>query len=149
MASSAFADGARLITLERHAELGTFYVHVAVAGQSLGAYLVDTGASYMTLTQEHLATLRSAGEASYLRDLEGRTADGRSMVVPLYRLTAITVDQGCVIRDVEAAVLPGSKRGLLGLSVLSKAAPFVFSMNPPSLELSNCSELIGETLPSN
>ena len=89
------------------------------------------------------------GEASYLRDLEGRTADGRSMIVPLYRLQAITVDRGCVIRDVEAAVLPGSSRGLLGLSVLSKAAPFVFSMNPPSLEFSNCAELVQEPPPAN
>src|SRR4030095_7640270 len=136
--TSALADGARLIPLERHAELGTFYVRVAVADLNLGAYLVDTGASYMTLTPENLTVLQDAGGVSYLRDLEGMTADGRSMRVPLYHLTEIRVDEGCIIRDVEAAVLPGSSRGLLGLSVLAKAAPFVFSTNPPSLSLSKC-----------
>jgi predicted aspartyl protease len=136
------AEGSTLMPLERHAELGTFYVKVAVADLSLGAYLVDTGASYMTLTPESLIALQGTrGGISYLRDLEGLTADGRSMRVPLYHLTEITVNEGCVIRDVEAAVLPGSSRGLLGLSVLAKAAPFVFSTNPPSLSLSNCGSL--------
>jgi predicted aspartyl protease len=147
----AHAEGSTLIPLERHAELGTFYVKVAVADTSLGAYLVDTGASYMTLTPESLTALQSNGGAddiSYLRDLEGLTADGRSMRVPLYHLTEITVNEGCVIRDVEAAVLPGSSRGLLGLSVLAKAAPFVFSTNPPSISLSNCAELAPPPVPA-
>jgi predicted aspartyl protease len=139
-AINANAGGATLIPLERHADLGTFYVKVAVAELSLGAYLVDTGASYMTLTPENLSALQGAGNISYLRDLEGLTADGRSMRVPLYHLSEIVVNEGCVIRDVEAAVLPGSSRGLLGLSVLAKAAPFVFSTNPPTLSLSNCVE---------
>jgi hypothetical protein len=39
---------------------------------------------------------------------------------------------------VEAAVFPGKTRQILGLSALKKAAPFIFSMDPPNLVLSNC-----------
>jgi hypothetical protein len=42
-----------------------------------------------------------------------------------------------VLRDVETAVFD-TKRQILGLSVLNRAAPFIFSVDPPELVLSNC-----------
>ena len=40
--------------------------------------------------------------------------------------------------EVEAAVFAGTTRQILGLSGLRKVAPFVVSVDPPSLVLSNC-----------
>jgi predicted aspartyl protease len=121
-----------------HQELGTFYVQVAVAGALPEAYLVDTGAGFMTITDETLNRSRLAGTATYMRELSGQLADGTVLQVPVYRLDEIIVGEHCSLRDVEAAVLPGASRGLLGLSALRKAAPFEFSTTPPSLRLSNC-----------
>jgi hypothetical protein len=138
LACPCLAAAPMAVPLERNAELSTFYVHVDAGRQSLGSYLVDTGASHMTISRSNVDVLIDAGMAAFVRDVEGTTADGRTIHVPLYRLSEITLDGGCIIRDVEAAVLPGTSRELLGLSVLAKAAPFVFSMNPPQLELNNC-----------
>jgi hypothetical protein len=37
-------------------------------------------------------------------------------------------------------VFPARTRQILGLSALNKAAPFTFSVDPPSLVLSNCAQ---------
>jgi hypothetical protein len=48
------------------------------------------------------------------------------------------VGKECRVTDIEVAVFPGSTRQILGLSTLRKASPFLFSMDPPRLHLSNC-----------
>ena len=44
----------------------------------------------------------------------------------------------CPLEDIEVAVFPGNTRQILGLSTLRQASPFIFSMDPPQLVLSNC-----------
>jgi len=145
LGSAAAAD--TLVPLEPREELATFYIEVGVAGAGPESYLVDTGAGYMTITDATLARSRAAGTATYVRELEGRLADGRVLQVPVYRITEIMVGERCRLRDVEVAVLPGASRGLLGLSALRKASPFEFSVEPPTLRLSNCElEVIGGML---
>ena len=61
--------------------------------------------------------------------------------IPVYRLSKLTLGNDCTLRNVEAAVLPQKTRLILGLSALEKTAPFVFSVDPPSLALSNCVSL--------
>jgi len=39
---------------------------------------------------------------------------------------------------VEAVVLPSTKRRIVGLNVLNRSAPVIFSVNPPELVLSPC-----------
>jgi hypothetical protein len=39
---------------------------------------------------------------------------------------------------VEAVVFPSTSRQILGLNVLNRSAPFIFSVNPPELVLSHC-----------
>lgn len=136
--SAALAAAGVLVPILPHEQMGTFYIEVAVAGAPRQDYLVDTGAGFMTITDETLQQSRRAGTATYMRELEGMLADGSVLQVPLYRLDEITVGERCRLRDVEAAVLPGATRGLLGLSALRKAAPFEFSTSPPVLRLSNC-----------
>ena len=65
-------------------------------------------------------------------------ADGSETVVPVYRLASLKLGDGCIIRDVEAAVMPGTTTNILGLSALKKAAPFTLSLTPPALALTNC-----------
>lgn len=123
----------------------TFYVSGRVAGMEPTEFMVDTGSSYMTINQDTLNQLRTAGQADYLRDLIGVLANGDEVVRPVYRIPRIVLGQSCEMHDVEAVVFPGNTRQLLGLNVLRKGAPFMFTVDPPQLQLSNCSQLPNRT----
>ncbi len=116
----------------------TYYVDVHVEGFGNLDYLVDTGAGYMTINEDTLAVLQAKDGATYVKRLQGILADGRTLIVPVYRIGSINIGGACMIHDVEVAVFPGSSRSLLGLSALGKTAPFMFSMEPPELQMSNC-----------
>lgn len=116
----------------------TFYVDVHLVGAGLQPFLVDTGSSYTTISEKTLNELRDSGQAEYIRDLEGVLADGSKHIVPLYSIKSLTIGEICVLSDVRAAVFPGDTRNILGLSALRSTSPFVFSVDPPSLTLSNC-----------
>ena len=118
-----------------------FYVKVHIEGIGSRDFLVDTGAGYMTIDEESLAVLKTKNLATYVRELEGILADGTRLSVPVYRLTRINIGDACIIRDVDVAVFPGTPRGLLGLSALRRTAPFLFSLEPPVLRLSNCTAI--------
>ncbi len=124
----------------------SYYVPGHIEGAGEIDFMVDTGSSYMTINEETLAALKKEGKARYLRKLRGRLANGSELVVPVYAVNAVRIGSGCFFRNVEAAVFPGRTRHILGLSALSKAAPFVFSMDPPSLVLSHCTEGPGQEL---
>lgn len=119
--------------------LATYYVQGEIAGFGAVELMVDTGAGYMTINQQILSTLQAAGQAEYVKDLTGVLADGSRIGISVYRIEEITVGKQCKLRDVEAALFPSQARMLLGLSALQKAAPFVFSTDPPRLLLSKCS----------
>lgn len=133
-----------MVPLKPRSDLDTFYVSIGVAGTQPEDYLVDTGAGYMTITSETLERLQQSGGAVWVGELDGRLADGTTLRVPVYRLSEITIGQSCRIHNVDAAVLPGAKRGLFGLSALRKASPFQFSIDPPTLTLSNCQDIVRE-----
>lgn len=116
----------------------TYYVDGEIHGLGRVDFMVDTGSGFMTINEETLAALRRSGDAVYVRDLSGILADGTTKRVPVYRLTQISIGPACTLRDVEAAVFPGKTRQILGLSALRQAAPFIFSLDPPKLVLSNC-----------
>ncbi|NIR29527.1 MAG: clan AA aspartic protease [Gammaproteobacteria bacterium] len=119
-------------------ETATYYVQGAIGGYGDVELMVDTGAGYTTINEETLAVLLEAGEAVYVKKLTGVLADGSRKTLPVYRLRRLVLGNQCVLRDVEAAVLPRRTRLILGLSALEKAAPFVFSTRPPRLSLTNC-----------
>lgn len=119
--------------------LATYYVQGEISGFGAVELMVDTGAGYMTINQQILSTLQAAGQAEYVKDLTGVLADGSRIGISVYRIEQIKVGEQCVLRDVEAALFPTQARMLLGLSALQKAAPFVFSTDPPRLVLSKCS----------
>lgn len=116
----------------------TFYVEGRIAGLGQVDLMVDTGSGYTTINEEMLAQLKSVGSVRYVKELRGRLANGSEIEVPVYAIEALSVG-GCWVKDVEAAVFPGSTRAILGLNVLQRTAPFIFSFEPPRLVLSNCS----------
>lgn len=116
----------------------TFYVSGWMAGIESTEFMVDTGSSYMTINQVTLARLQDHTQVDYLRDLTGILANGDEIVMPVYRIPKIVLGESCELIDIEAVVFPGNTRQILGLSVLRKAAPFMFSVDPPELQLSNC-----------
>ncbi len=116
----------------------TYYVPCTIEGYGSVDMLVDTGSAYTTINEETLAVLKKQGLATYIKALKAKLADGSYRVVPVYRIATLNVGDDCEIKDVEAAVLPGKTRSMLGLSALNKAGPFIFSIDPPRLSLSNC-----------
>ncbi|MDJ0806316.1 MAG: retropepsin-like aspartic protease [Gammaproteobacteria bacterium] len=116
----------------------TYYISGQVGEITPSDFMVDTGSSYMMINEITLAQLKQSGEARYRRELTGILANGDEMRVPIYTLPKVRIGENCVLEDVEAAVFPGDTRQILGLSALLKAAPFIFSTEPPKLQLSHC-----------
>lgn len=136
-AAFAGAPGFTPVALQRH-DAGTFYVDGAIAGYGDIRLLVDTGSSYLVLNETILEQLKVSGGARYTRNLEGMMADGTSRVIPLYSIDSLRLGENCWVHDVEAAVIPGSVRPILGMNILSRLAPFTFSADPPELGVAQC-----------
>jgi predicted aspartyl protease len=130
----------------------TYYVTTEIHGLGSVDLMVDTGSSYTTINEETLAVLLQQQRADYVSDLEGMLADGTRLMLPIYSIRSMNIGGQCPLRDIEVAVFPGNTRQILGLSTLRQASPFIFSMNPPELVLSNCigtiDERAGVSIPS-
>ena len=137
MLGPCMADGEPIPLFEKSG--ATLYLAGHIEGYGDTEFLLDTGASYMTVNAELLKTLERGGHAEYLRRLAGTFADGRRRAIPIYRISGIMIGD-CHLRDVEAAVLPGGVRNILGLSALRRTSAFTLTMNPPELSLTGCEE---------
>jgi predicted aspartyl protease len=137
-----FGEPFKIIPMNQK-RLATYYVQASMLGSGNVEFMVDTGAGYTTINEHTLATLVEADNATYVGELTGVMADGSQQRLPVYRIKQLVLGDDCVLDNVEAAVFPRNTRMLLGLSALEKAAPFVFSTNPPSLSLSNCGTAAG------
>ena len=124
----------------RTTKAATLYVGGYLDGYGAVDMMVDTGSSYTTINEESLKVLRENGAVTYVKDLAGIMADGTRKVVPIYRISSMSIGDGCLLHNVEAAVFPGDTRYILGLSALKLAAPFAISLQPPTLALSNCTD---------
>ena len=116
----------------------TYYVEGRIGGLAPDEFMVDTGSSYTTINEHTLEQLLALEVANYVRDLTGVLANGDELLVPVYRVTNLRVGESCLLSDIEVAVFPGRTRQILGLSTLRLASPFLFSIEPPELRLSNC-----------
>lgn len=119
-------------------DTGTFYLNGAIEGYGELEMLVDTGSSYLVIGEPVLKQLKVAGRAQFSRRLKGTMADGRPQTVPLYRISSLRLGESCWVRDIEAAVIPGQTRAIVGMNVLSRLAPFTFSAEPADLLLHQC-----------
>jgi hypothetical protein len=123
----------------------TYYIAGKIGDMPETEFMVDTGSSYMTINEATLNELQASGSPRYLRDLQGTLANGDVLNVPVYKIANVRIGQECLLKEVDVAVFPGNTRQILGLSALSKTAPFIFSTQPPQLQLSNCHLTIAET----
>ena len=126
----------------RATKAATFYVGGYLDGYGAVDMMVDTGSSYTTINEAALGILRENDAVTYVKELTGIMADGTRKVVPIYRIASMSIGDGCLLHNVEAAVFPGHTRNILGLSALKLAAPFAFSLEPPTLMLSNCASSV-------
>lgn len=138
--TSPNAIGAEFDTsVEMRAKVGaTLYVSGRIAGFGTVQWMVDTGSGYMTINEDMLAALQENGRVRFVKRMRGRLANGSELDVPVYSLDALSIGDACWLRNVEVAVFPGSTRPILGLNALQRAAPFIFSFEPPRLVLSHC-----------
>ncbi|MES9969288.1 MAG: retropepsin-like aspartic protease [Candidatus Thiodiazotropha sp.] len=116
----------------------TYYIAGKIGNMPETEFMVDTGSSYMTINEATLSELQAIGSPRYIRDLKGVLANGDVLSVPVYTITNVRIGEECLLDEVDVAVFPGKTRQILGLSALSKTAPFIFSTQPPQLQLSNC-----------
>lgn len=122
----------------------TLYVDVALPRVGISRFLLDTGAGYSVITTAMLEELLRHGLAVFERNLVGILADESRQVVPLYRVSSLRIGASCVVRDVQVAVFEGVRRGVVGLNVLRRTAPFTISVEPLVLELSRCEGVSAE-----
>jgi predicted aspartyl protease len=126
------------VTVPMHDKgLATYYVHAQIADLEASELMVDTGSGYLTINEQTLKALQERGQAQYVKNLRAILANGTDLVIPVYAISELRLG-ACTLRNVEAAVFPARTRQLLGLSALNKAAPFIFSIDPPKLVLSHC-----------
>lgn len=137
LSNAAAAAELQPVSMRAHSA-GTFYIEGAIRGYGNLEFLVDTGSSFPVISADMLEVLQNNNAAEYVRELGGTMADGSRRVVPVYRLGEIRLGENCWLQDVEVAVFPAGSRPILGMSTLSRLAPFTFSANPPELGLSRC-----------
>ncbi len=102
-------------------------------------FLVDTGSSYVILTAATFKKIRQSETVEFLRDIRGAFADGRQLSVPVYRVSQLTLAQGCTLANVEVALVKGANRNILGMSGLRLMQPFTLGTSPPILSTPGCS----------
>ena len=101
-------------------------------------FLLDTGASLITVSPELFAKLNRLGSAVKVRKVAARTAGGRLRALDVYRVERFVLGDNCELGPVEVAVMRSGGRNLLGLAALQQAAPFAVSTTPPALGLARC-----------
>lgn len=116
---------------------GSLLINASIGGRQ-EEFLLDTGAAMVTISRRLHRHLESNGVSTPVREVAARLADGRLRTMSVHRIESLDIGSGCVLSDVEVLVAPGEGRNLLGLNALSRFAPFTLSLQPMSLELSNC-----------
>lgn len=135
--SSVMASPEQLIPMQTFGA-HTYYIDTQIPGAGEYSMLVDTGSAYSVINEATLTSLSSSGNAHFIKQLRGKMADGSERVVPLYRIEAINLGGNCLIKDVQAVMINGNSRQIIGISTLMRAAPFAMSFEPPMLSLNQC-----------
>lgn len=117
---------------------GTLYVEAVIGNNLHQPFLVDTGSAMLTINSQTLKQLQQRGEIKASGRIGARLANGKIHNLTLYKVDKFSIGEHCQLGEVEVAVIPNGKN-ILGLNLLSKAAPFAMHVNPPRLALSNCS----------
>ncbi len=136
-AEAVFEPFAHQVSL--HATGAGSYTVTGTLGGVSGEFLLDTGASMITVSREFFEAMAAQSKPKLARQVGARLASGRVRTVDVYELPTLELGSDCVVGPVEVAVMPRGGRNLLGMSALTQAAPFAVSASPPVLALSACS----------
>lgn len=134
--ASVYAQGVSLPM--QQAKSGNFYVHATLSDEVESDFLLDTGSGYVSLSAKTFKRLKGATKV-FQRNITGVMANGKAVSVPVYRITELSLTEGCVLRDIEVAVFPNADRDILGLNALRRLQPFTMQMDPPMLKGAQCS----------
>ncbi|GAB5500531.1 MAG: hypothetical protein PsegKO_28420 [Pseudohongiellaceae bacterium] len=115
---------------------------VADLGGVNSEFLLDTGASMITVSPQVFAELEILGSAVKVRRVAARSAGGRLQALDVYRVEKFVLGKTCELGPVEVAVMRSGGRNLLGLAALEQAAPFAISTAPPELGLARCGAVL-------
>ncbi|MBT8146811.1 MAG: retroviral-like aspartic protease family protein, partial [Gammaproteobacteria bacterium] len=117
---------------------GSFSV-VATLGGVEGEFLLDTGASLVTVNAEVFKQIRRNNDKVVkVRQVGARLASGKVQIMDIYQVESLDLGYGCDLGPVEVAVSNRGGRNLLGMSALNRVSTFAVTATPPSLALSNC-----------
>ena len=137
--SDSFADDREAQFSIPLTEKGTdvFYLPARL-GDTDTELLFDTGSGYLALNERIMGRLEDEGRASYLHSIHARMASGAVNKVDIYRVEALRLGDSCTLYNVDAAMLKGSTRNILGMNVLKQVASFNVSFSDNTLTLKGC-----------
>ena len=116
---------------------GSFNIRASV-GNVEDEFLLDTGASLVTVSNSLFRKIRKSSDVTKVRQVGARLASGKVEVLDVYRAERFVLGTDCELGPVEFAVYKRGGRNLLGMNALSQASPFAVSVTPPALGLSGC-----------
>jgi predicted aspartyl protease len=124
---------------------GTNYVSATLADSVTASFLVDTGSGMLVVNQDTFKALKQNKDIQFSHEAAARLANGKLHRVDVYTVNQFRIGAHCEIGKVDVAVI---KKGnnILGMSALKKAAPFAMSVNPPTLLLSHCPDVLASNL---
>jgi len=131
-------------TLQQHiiqlTEKGTdvFYLSARLGVGDTIELMLDTGSGYLAINQNLLAELKKRQMASYQRSINARLANGAVKKVAIYQIAQLHLGEGCTLYNVDAAILSGNSRNILGLNILKQMESFSVAFDPPQLILNGC-----------
>lgn len=134
-AAPALADFEAELDLEQRGS-GGLYLTAEVARGVDANFLLDTGASMVTVTRELISQARATGNAHRAGAIAARLANGKLQKMEVWELDHLWVG-GCDVGPLEVAVVPKG-RNILGLNALSRMAPFAIHLSPLKLAVSGC-----------
>ncbi len=111
----------------------------ATIGDAGAEFLVDTGASMVTVDRDLFRTLSRHTDYQKKRSVAARMANGKVQLLDVYLIEHFYIGGDCDLGPLEIAVEQSGGRNLLGMNALLRAAPFGFSIEPPMLGLTSCS----------
>ncbi|NDW22659.1 retroviral-like aspartic protease family protein [Alteromonas hispanica] len=128
---------------------GTLYLQSSDEEQRVFNYLIDTGSSLTILNKATFKAFKSEQSVKQEGVVIAKLANGRKQKVKLYTIPLLTLSADCHFENVKVAVMD-NQHNILGMEVLSRAAPFGIQMSPPTLTLNQCDdELMPELVAKN
>lgn len=130
------ANEVELFMKESHS--GGLYINANIGTDVETEMLLDTGSSFITLSQFTFEKVNEKTELSFSRNIYGAMADGRVNQVPLYIIDELILAENCILKNVEVAILQNGDVDILGMNALKMLQPFTIQMMPAILNISNC-----------